>query len=60
MQKLNWKPKTNLEKAGLKVVRLLNRQKYQAFYVGGIVRDHLLGRMSDNLDVATDCPLMKS
>jgi tRNA nucleotidyltransferase (CCA-adding enzyme) len=54
MQKLSWKPNTNLEKAGAKIVRLLNKQKFQAFFVGGIVRDYLLKKESDNLDIATD------
>ncbi len=55
MEVIKWKAKNELEKAGLKIVRLLNKHGCQAFYVGGIVRDHLLGRSSDNLDVATDC-----
>jgi len=54
MEKINWKAKSELEKAGEKIVRLLNKEKYQAFFVGGIVRDILLSRTSDNIDVATD------
>src|SRR5581483_3081675 len=54
MKKINWKPRNELEKAGLKVVQLLNKRQHQAFYVGGVVRDFLLGRTSDNIDVATD------
>ena len=54
MLKLNWKPKTNLEKAGTQIVQLLNNRNHQAFFVGGAVRDRLLKRVSDNLDIATD------
>ncbi|MBX4204632.1 MAG: CCA tRNA nucleotidyltransferase [Candidatus Doudnabacteria bacterium] len=54
MQKLNWKPKSELEKAGLDIVRLLNNQKFQGFFVGGYVRDLITGKTSDNIDIATD------
>ncbi len=54
MQKLNWKLKTDLERAGLKIVQLLNKDKFQGFFVGGAVRDQILKRLSDNLDIATD------
>ncbi len=54
MQKLNWQYKTDLEKAGLKVAKLLQTQKFQAFWVGGVVRNMLLKRESDNIDIATD------
>ncbi|HEV8601638.1 MAG TPA: CCA tRNA nucleotidyltransferase [Patescibacteria group bacterium] len=49
-----WKFSTNLEKAGLKITELLKRKGFQAFWVGGVVRDHILKRSSDNLDIATD------
>lgn len=55
MQKLNWKPETSLSKAGKRIVKLLTTQGCQAFFVGGVVRDYLLKRSSDNLDIATDC-----
>ncbi len=45
---------TDLDKAGIKAVRLLYTQKHQAFWVGGIVRNMVLGRDSDNIDIATD------
>src|SRR3989338_5652632 len=77
MQKLKWKYKTDLEKAGLKVAKLLQhglalppprrrggvgaggpfpekRSHFQAFWVGGIVRNMLMKRESDNIDIATD------
>ena len=50
----DWKINTDLEKAGLKVVKLLKASNYQAFWVGGIVRNNLLKRKSDNIDIATD------
>ena len=77
MQKLKWQYKTDLEKAGLKVAKLLQhglalppsprlgrvgaggpfpekRSHFQAFWVGGIVRNMLMKRESDNIDIATD------
>ena len=42
-----------LESSGIKIVKLLVRSGGQAFFVGGYVRDQLLGRKSDNLDIAT-------
>ena len=38
----------------LKVVRRLNEQGYQAYLVGGCIRDLLLGRSPKDFDVATD------
>jgi len=58
MQKLNWQYKTDLEKAGLKVAKLLQSQGFQSFWVGGLVRDHLISQRlkikSQNIDIATD------
>src|SRR5205823_16877 len=54
MQKLNWQFKSDLEKAGLRVAKLLQSKGFQAFWVGGIVRNILLKRPSDNIDIATD------
>jgi len=51
---LNWKPKNEIERAGVKAVRLLQSQGFKAFWVGGIVRNILLKRPSDNVDIATD------
>src|SRR6185436_1523640 len=48
------KPKSELEKAGLDIVRLLQMQKFQAFFVGGYVRDQFTKQISDNIDIATD------
>ena len=45
---------TELEQAGLKVVKLLHASNFQAFWVGGVVRNILLKRESDNIDIATD------
>jgi tRNA nucleotidyltransferase/poly(A) polymerase len=54
VQKLSWKPNSELDKAGLDIVRLLNKQKHQAFFVGGYVRDQFTKKVSDNIDIATD------
>jgi tRNA nucleotidyltransferase/poly(A) polymerase len=43
-----------LYKAGEKVVRLLNKKGNTAFFVGGVVRNDLIQRVSDNIDIATD------
>jgi len=43
-----------VEKAGEKIVKLLARDGWQAFFVGGIVRNKILKRPSDNVDIATD------
>ncbi|MBI2355619.1 MAG: CCA tRNA nucleotidyltransferase [Candidatus Doudnabacteria bacterium] len=50
---MNWKPRTSLEKSGMRIVRFLHREGHQTFFVGGFVRDFLLRRKSDNLDVTT-------
>lgn len=50
----NWQPKTKLEKDGLKITRLLKSRGFQAFWVGGLVRNILLKKESDNLDITTD------
>lgn len=44
----------SLEKSGLDLAKLLKAQGFAAFFVGGFVRDKLLKRASDNLDIATD------
>jgi tRNA nucleotidyltransferase (CCA-adding enzyme) len=54
VEKLNWKPKDEIAKAGLDMVRLLNMKNYQAFFVGGFVRDLFTKKVSDNVDIATD------
>jgi tRNA nucleotidyltransferase/poly(A) polymerase len=48
-----WYPKTQLEKEGLKVVSLIKKSGFLAFWVGGTVRDILLRRKADNIDIAT-------
>ena len=53
MQHLTWQPRTPLERAGLKIVRLLHQENFAAFWVGGVVRNFLLHKNSDNLDIAT-------
>lgn len=44
----------DLEKSGIKIVKLFQSAGFQAFWVGGIVRDKLLKRESDNMDITTD------
>src|SRR6185369_10833389 len=44
----------SIEKDGEKVVRLLAKEGKQAFFVGGFVRNMILKRDSDNVDIATD------
>lgn len=51
--KLNYKPKSNLEKFGDKVFNLLVDNFPQTFYVGGMVRDLLLLRRITDVDITT-------
>ncbi len=51
---MNQQPSDKLFKSGLKIVRLLSQQKHLAFFVGGVVRNMILKRNSDNIDIATD------
>jgi tRNA nucleotidyltransferase/poly(A) polymerase len=44
------------ENEGLKIAKLLSRGGFQAFFVGGTVRDMLLGRQLHDLDIATSAP----
>jgi tRNA nucleotidyltransferase/poly(A) polymerase len=44
---------TKLEQEGLRIVKLLKQRDFEAFWVGGTVRDFLLKRTIDNLDIAT-------
>jgi tRNA nucleotidyltransferase/poly(A) polymerase len=50
---LKYKPKTDLEKFGEKVFNLLVENFSQTFYVGGVVRDFLLGKKITDIDIAT-------
>jgi tRNA nucleotidyltransferase/poly(A) polymerase len=52
--KIDWKAKTKLDRAGIKAVRLLNESGFQAFWVGGAVRDILMKVKTEDLDIATD------
>ena len=52
--KIEWKPKTKLDRAGVKVVKLFNDAGFQVFWVGGVVRNMLLKLPSEDLDIATD------
>ena len=46
--------RSNISRNALKVLRRLNSSGYQAFLVGGGVRDLLLGREPKDFDIATD------
>ena len=50
---LRYIPKTNLEKFGFKIYFLLVENFPQTFFVGGTVRDILLGRKVTDIDIAT-------
>jgi tRNA nucleotidyltransferase/poly(A) polymerase len=49
----NWKFTSELDKTGLKIVKLIKQNGFGAFWVGGAVRDRILRREYDNLDIAT-------
>jgi poly(A) polymerase len=51
--KLNFKPKSELEKFGIKIYFLLVENFPQTFFVGGAVRDKLLGKKITDIDIAT-------
>jgi tRNA nucleotidyltransferase/poly(A) polymerase len=51
---LNLKLNSKVFQAGLKVAGLLNASHFQAFWVGGAVRNQMLKLPSDNIDIATD------
>ena len=45
-----------LEK-GIKVLQILNSNSFEAYIVGGAVRDYLLNRISDDIDITTNATL---
>ncbi len=51
---MHLQPSNKLFKTGLKIVRLIAKKDHLAFFVGGVVRDMLLKRESNNIDIATD------
>jgi len=52
--KYKFEPKSDLEKFGLKVHNLLVENFPRTFFVGGMVRDMLLGREVTDIDIATE------
>ena len=46
-----------LDASALKVIEVLNTNGFQAYLVGGCVRDALCGVKPKDFDVATDAPL---
>jgi tRNA nucleotidyltransferase/poly(A) polymerase len=51
--KFIYNPKTSLEKFGEKIYTLLVENSKQTYYVGGMVRDLLLGKKITDIDVTT-------
>jgi len=47
-------PKSNMREAATEIVRRLRAEGFQAYFVGGCVRDLVMGREPDDYDVATD------
>ena len=41
------------------IIKLLNDNGYEAFVVGGFVRDYLLGKSSFDIDISTNAPINK-
>jgi len=39
---------------GKEVLKTLKKSGYEAYFVGGFVRDHLLGNVSDDIDITTN------
>lgn len=50
---IKFKPKTNLEKFGVKVYNALVENFPRTYFVGGTVRDFLLGKKNKDIDIAT-------
>ncbi len=44
---------------GKRIVRILNEEGHTAYFAGGWVRDYLLSHPSNDIDIATDCPMPK-
>lgn len=44
----------DLVKSGKKILKKLNEHAYEAFFVGGYVRDQILGIESDDIDITTN------
>lgn len=40
--------------AGLEVLKLMHMNGYEAYFVGGFVRDHILGQQANDIDIATN------
>jgi tRNA nucleotidyltransferase (CCA-adding enzyme) len=40
--------------AGIEVIKLIELNGYEAYFVGGFVRDYLLGVESNDIDIATN------
>jgi tRNA nucleotidyltransferase/poly(A) polymerase len=52
--RINYKPKTELEKFGVKIYNLLVENFAKTFFVGGMVRDLYLDRKIIDVDIATE------
>ncbi len=49
----SWKHNSPIEKEGLRIAKLLSKSGFKAFWVGGVVRDLLLGNPVHDLDIAS-------
>ncbi len=51
--KISYKPKSQNEKFGINIYNLIVEKYPQTFFVGGMVRDLLLGKKINDIDIAT-------
>lgn len=55
-EKIAFIPKTKMEHAAYHAVHVLQNAGFKAFFVGGAVRDILLGKQPHDIDIATSAP----
>ncbi|MBL7191835.1 CCA tRNA nucleotidyltransferase [bacterium] len=48
-------PDNTFWKGGVEIIRFLQDKKHQAYFVGGCVRDIILGLQPEDLDIVTSC-----
>ena len=48
---------TPMLKAGVDILKKINKKKYKAYIVGGSVRDIILGEKMNDVDIATNMPI---
>ena len=55
--KIDWnKYKDPVMRGGLKIMQIINKAGYESYAVGGIARDMIMGKASDDFDIATNMP----